>query len=623
MAPAHGMVVAQTVGSAQDTRLAVYTGSSLNALTLVGENDDALAGGTSRVQFTATAGTTYHFAVDVNETFATNFGGVRVGVDYAYVSSTFAGSAGNAGTVNGTGAAARFTNPSGIARDSFGNLYVSEAEQHVIRKVTPEGVVSVFAGAPGQFGAVNGNGAAARFNLPYGLAVDANDNVFVADYGNRVIRRITPTGDVTTFAGAFGQGGATDGVAGTARFNLVFGLAIDSAGVLYATDLGNHNVRKIATNGTVSTLAGSAGNSGALDGTTTAARFNQPRGLVVDSQGSVYVADFGNHTVRKITAAGVVTTLAGFAGSIGAADGVGSNARFAGPFAVAIDAQERLYVTDANHRVRVVSPVDGLVTTAAGSTEGAAEGIALAAQFDVPFAIIVAPNGVLYIADYDNHTVRALTPSSQVAVAQSIGFPPLLDRAYTPNPITLNATTTSGLPVIFELVEGDASLDGNQLTLLGTGVVTIRATQPGDATHLPAEPVVRSFIVTPNFLSWQLERFTPEELANATLTGPNADYDRDGVSNLVEYALGRDPKVAGSAPFAEVAASAGEWTFVYSRPADRTDVSYTVEISTNLTTWTTANVTHERIGNGPTETWRARAPLSTGANLFFRLRVER
>ena len=621
MAPAGGVVVVQTAGSAVDTRLAVYTGGNVGALELVAANDDALAGGASRVQFLATPGTTYFIAVDTNPTAGAPLGSVRLGVDYAYVVSTFAGSPGQAGAANGQGSAARFTNPSSIARDSAGNLYVAEPAQHVIRKIAPDGTVSVFAGAPGQSGATNANGAAARFNLPYGLAVDAANHVFVADYGNRVIRRITPAGDVTTFAGAVGQGGATDGAAANARFNLIFGLAFDASGALYATDLGNHNVRKISA-GTVTTLAGSTtGVAGALDGTTTAARFNQPRGLTVDAQGNVYVADFGNHTVRQITPAGVVTTLAGFAGSQGVTDGLGSNARFTGPCAVAFAAPDRLFVTDVSHRVRAVSTVDGLATTAAGSTEGAAEGIALAARFDVPIAIVATPDGVLYAADHDNHTLRALTPSTQVAVAQSIGFAPLLDRAYTPLPITLSATTTSGLPVVFELVAGDASLDGNQLTLLGTGTITIRATQPGDATHLAAEPVTRSFTVTPNFLSWQLDRFTPEQIENPALTGPNADFDRDGFSNLVEYALGLDPRVASHADAPTVAASASEWTFTYTRPADRSDVTYTVQTSTNLTTWT--DVAATRTANGPTETWRATVPVTGNPNLVFRLKVQR
>ncbi len=621
MAPAGGVVVVQTAGSAVDTRLAVYTGSNVGSLTLVAENDDALAGGASRVQFLATPGTTYFIAVDTNAVAGASLGSVRLGVDYAYVVSTFAGSPGNAGTGNGQGPAARFTNPASIARDSAGNFYVAEPTQHVIRKIAPDGTVSVFAGAVGQSGATNANGAAARFNLPYGLAVDAANHVFVADYGNRVIRRITPAGDVTTFAGAVGQGGATDGAAASARFNLVYGLAVDASGALYVSDLGNHNIRKISA-GTVTTLAGSTtGVAGSLDGTTAAARFNQPRGLAVDAQGNVYVADFGNHTVRKITAAGVVTTLAGFSGSSGVTDGVGSSARFTNPYAVALTAPDRLLVTDASHRVRVIATADGLVTTAAGSTEGAADGIALAAQFDVPIGIVATPDGVLYVADYDNHTIRALTPSTQVAVAQSIGFAPLLDRAYTPLPITLSATTTSGLPVVFELVEGNALLEGNQLTLLGTGIVTIRATQPGDATHLAAEPVTRSFTVTPNFLSWQLDRFTPAEIENPALTGPNADFDRDGFSNLLEYALGLDPRVASNASTPTVAASASEWTFTYTRPADRSDVTYTVQASTNLTAWT--DVTATCLSEGPTETWRANVALSTGANLFFRLKVQR
>lgn len=624
MAPAGGVVVAQTAGSAVDTRLAVYTGNSLSALTLVAENDDALAGGASRVQFLATPGTTYFIAVDTNAAAGAPLGSVRLGVDYAYVVSTFVGSPGNAGAANGQGPAARFNHPISAARDANGNLYVCDYLNHVIRKVTPAGDVTVFAGTLGQSGTSDGAPGTGRLAAPIGIAIDGSGNLFVTDIAAHTVRRISTAGVLSTFAGAAGQAGAADGTGGAARFNAPLDLAIDGAGTLYVADYGNHTIRKVTSAGVVSTFVGSAGQSGFVDGTGNAARFNAPRGPALDSAGNLYVADYLNHTLRKITPAGVVSTLAGFAGASGSTDGIGSNARLSYPSGLAVDSADQLYVvTQGDHRVRRVSLVDALVTTIAGSTPGAAEGIAVAAQFEGPIDIVTTANGVLLVADYHNHTIRALTPSSQVAVAQSIGFAPLLDRAYTPNPITLSATTTSGLPVVFELVEGNATLSGNQLTLLGTGVVTIRATQPGDATHLPATPVTRSFVVTPNFLSWQLERFTAQELANASLTGPNADYDRDGFSNLVEYALGRDPKVAGNAAAPEVAASGSEWLFTYTRPADRTDVTYTVEISTNLTTWTTTNVTHERTATGPTETWRARVPLSAGANLFFRLKVTR
>lgn len=220
-------------------------------------------------------------------------------------------------------------------------------------------------------------------------------------------------------------------------------------------------------------------------------------------------------------------------------------------------------------------------------------------------------------------TSAAATLTVTVPQSQILTFGALPDVAFTRVPLTLSATSTSGLPVEFAVVSGAASIVGNQLTLRGVGPVTIRATQSGDATFLAATPIERTFRVTPNFLSWQVDRFTDEELVSAALTGAEADYDRDGFSNLVEYALGGDPKNPTGAIAPEIASPADEWTFTYTRPADRADVSYHVEISTDLATWTTSDVTLERIATGERETWRARVPHATSSVIFFRLRVER
>ncbi len=619
-APANGTVIVETTGSTVDTRLAAYTGGALGSLALVAENDDTTAGGGSRVQFVAVAGTTYRFAVDVN---GAGNGAVRLALDYAYVVSTFAGTSGLSGTANGTGTAASFNLPYRVAADSLGNLYVADTGNHVIRKITPAGAVTTFAGSPGQAGTADGNAATARFNSPAGIALDALDTLYVADAGNHTIRKITSAGVVTTIAGLAGTAGSADGSGTAARFSTPVDLAVDpvtnGGSTLLVADFGNHTIRRVTNTGAVTTLAGSAGQTGFADGTGSAARFNAPRGVAVDSSAVIYVADTDNHTLRRITSAGVVTTLAGFPGSAGILDGDSATARFSSPMDLAVDASGRLLITQIGGGAIRRRAADGTVTTVAGGITGGADGTSFAARFSTPFGVALKSDGTAFVADVNNHLVRQLTPANLTAAPQTITFAAPPDVPFGAAPITLNATSSSGLAVVFEVVAGEASVSGNQLTLLGTGTVTIRATQPGNASWLPAEPVLRSFTVTAGFAAWLVENFTPAEIENPALTGPNADFDRDGFSNLVEYALGLDPRVASNADVPTVAASASEWTFTYTRPADRSNVTYTVQASTNLTTWT--DVAATRTVTGPTETWRATVPVTGNPNLIFRLKI--
>ena len=200
--------------------------------------------------------------------------------------------------------------PTGIACDSAGNLYVADASNNDIRKVTPAGVVSTLAGATGPTGSQDGTGDSARFNQPSGVAVDSTGNVYLADTGNGTIRKVSSAGAVTTLAGTPVNRGSVDGPGVGALFNAPTGLAVDAAGNLYAADSTNATIRKITPTGVVSTLAGLAGHRGEADGIGNAARFNFPNGVAVDGAGSIYVADTYNHTIRKITPAGAVNTLA-------------------------------------------------------------------------------------------------------------------------------------------------------------------------------------------------------------------------------------------------------------------------------------------------------------------------
>ena len=312
-----------------------------------------------------------------------------------------AGDIGGSGNGDGTGAAARFHNPSGVAVDSAGNLYVADADNHTIRKVTAAGVVTTLAGTAGVFGSTDGMGTAARFNGPRGVAVDGAGNVYVADTLNYTIRKVTATGVVTTLAGIAGFAGSADGTGTAARFFVPSGVAVDSAGNVYVADTGNHTIRKITAAGVVTTLAGTAGMVGSADGTGADARFSNPSGVAVDSAGNVYVADEFNHTIRKVTAGGVVTTLAGTAGMAGSADGTGAAARFNLPAGVAVDGAGNVYVADsANDTIRKVTAA-GVVTTLAGTAgmTGSADGTGAAARFNVPSGVAVDSAGNVYVAD--------------------------------------------------------------------------------------------------------------------------------------------------------------------------------------------------------------------------------
>ena len=180
-------------------------------------------------------------------------------------------------------------------------------------------------------------GNSIRFNNPQGVAVDGNGNVYVADTGNHTIRKIMPDGVATIVAGSPGISGSTDGIGNGARFNEPNGVAVDINGNLYVVDTGNHTIRKITPAGVVTTIAGSPGVSGSTDGPGRFARFNSPRGLAVDGNGNVYVVDQWNHTIRKISPAGDVITFAGSPGISGSADGNGNDARFDLPFCIAVD----------------------------------------------------------------------------------------------------------------------------------------------------------------------------------------------------------------------------------------------------------------------------------------------
>ena len=339
----------------------------------------------------------------------------------SYSFTVFAGMPPPTGSQDGVGSEARFFNPVAVAVDAAGNLYVADRENATIRKITPAGVVSTFAGLAGSTGSADGAGSVARFNRPAGIAIDAAGTIFVSDGGNHTVRRITPAGVVSTFAGAAQTPGATDGTAGAARFRNPTGIAVDADGNIYVSDTGNRTVRKITNAAVVSTLAGAAGIAGNTDGAGSNARFNSINGLTVDGGGNVYVVDTLSHVVRKITPAGVVSTFAGQAGTEGTTNAVGSAARFNTPFGIAADGSGTIYVADTvNETIRRITP-DGTVSVFAGSAiGGSTNGTGASARFFRPQGIAVDGGGNIYVADTFNHTIRKLTSA---AVSSTVAGP--------------------------------------------------------------------------------------------------------------------------------------------------------------------------------------------------------
>jgi hypothetical protein len=324
-----------------------------------------------------------------------------------------AGNIGGDGDADGVGTEARFSAPAAVAVDSVGRVYVADFNNQVVRRITSGNIVSTWAGTAGVSGNADGHGASAQFRGPNGIAIDSADNVYVSDGPNSTIRKITPDGDVTTLAGAAGISGSVDGVGNAAHFVFPSGIALDSGGCVYVSDV--TTIRKISPAGVVTTLAGAAGSFGSVDGIGSAARFNWPGGLTVDSASNVYVVDSENDTIRKITPTGAVTTMAGSAGVNGSADGPSFTARFNYPVGIAVDGSGDVYITDSgNSVIRVLS--GGVVTTLAGSvgSRGSSDGTGATARLAFPLGIASDRRGNFYVTDYDDNTIRTMTTEGLV-----------------------------------------------------------------------------------------------------------------------------------------------------------------------------------------------------------------
>jgi sugar lactone lactonase YvrE len=300
------------------------------------------------------------------------------------------------GYVDGPAKDARFRNPFAMAFDPNGNLYFTDFVGHTLRKLSAAGLVSTVAGKPDVPGGVDGIATDAQFFRPTGVCVGASGNIYVADYSNHAIRRVTPTGTVTTFAGKMGAPGGVDGSATDARFSAPVGIVADADENVYVSEQ-SHTIRKITPAGVVSTLAGIYGVPGEVDGSGTSARFTVPSLLAIDAAGVLYVSDQNGHTIRKITTAGVVSTVAGTANVAGYQDGPAATALFYRPTGIAIDATGTIYVAEYEpHRLRKISPL-GIVSTIAGDGPDQVEGKPGGLQ--LPIGVTLAADGRVLIAE--------------------------------------------------------------------------------------------------------------------------------------------------------------------------------------------------------------------------------
>ncbi len=349
-----------------------------------------------------TPGTTYYLRA-----YATNAGGTAYGAVVKFTTpttasttvatvTTFAGT-GTGGLVNGPGVSAQLYNPQGIVADAQGNFYLSDQYNHIIRKITAAGVVSTFCGN-GVLGHADGAANVASFYSPNGLAIDASGNVYVADEGNNLIVKITPAGFATTIAGTGVAAYVNSTNPLSAAFSAPKGLVLDSQGNIYVTDSGNNRIREISAAGVVTTYAGAG--PGFTDDIGVAALFSNPAAIAIDSKGNLYVGDLNNHAIRKITSGITVATIAG---NRVATTQVGD------PLAFAVDASDNLYIADGAGRVLRLINSTNILNTLAGTTgvSGYAEGVGAAAQFAQPAGVAVF-GGNVFVSDYGNNRIRKI-----------------------------------------------------------------------------------------------------------------------------------------------------------------------------------------------------------------------
>jgi sugar lactone lactonase YvrE len=332
------------------------------------------------------------------------------------------------------------------------------------------------------------------------VAVDASGNIYIADTNNQRIRKVTvSTGKITTVAG--GGTGGDGGAATSAGLDFPYGVAVDASGNIYIADYYHQRIRKVTVStGKISTVAGNGtiGYSGD-GGVATSAELANPYGVAVDASGNIYIADMGNAVIRKVTAStGIITTVAGNGTAGYSGDGgPATSADLDYPPGVAVDSSGNIYIVDATHCfIRKVTASDGIIATVAGDGTGgySGDGGAATSASIGSMGVAVDTSGNIYIADYNNSRIRAVGASKMVF--QTISFTaPTTPVTYGPAPITLSATASSGLAVTFSVTSGPATVNGSTLTITGLGTVVIAANQVGNANYAAAATVSKTIVV--------------------------------------------------------------------------------------------------------------------------------
>lgn len=461
--------------------------------------------------------------------------------------TTVAGATTN-GFVDGSGIAAKLNLPCGVAVTSDGTVYVADAGNSSIRRLAPSGMLDTLAGS-GVYGFADAAGELSRFKFPLGIASAPDGSLFVADSENNRIREITSGGVVSTIAGS--ARGYANGPGFSAQFDTPSGVVRDRLGNLYVADTGNHCIRRITPAGRVEPLAGSnaggAAAAGFADGTGSAARFNAPSGLALDlDDGNLYVADSNNNRIRKVTPTGVVTTVAG-SGVAGALDAASNPlaAQFRGPTGVAVDSKLQVYVADrGNHCIRMVTATN--VTTIAGSgAAGFFDTDGLNAEFSSPVGVAVDRSLNLYVADANNNRIRKITRIPTIIAAVVAG------RDFTAQADLLTPETEY------------------HYRWTQNGTTTVSATYTF-ATQAPAGTIG----------AWRSRMFgTP---SNAGVGSNGAHADSGVLINWQEYVFGLDPNNGADDALPSWEADGEFFTITYRRPKGATDVTYRVLGSEDL-----------------------------------------